>query len=64
MDIIKKLVETRKLRHVTQTKIAKVLGVTLTTIHRYESGERYMSLKQAVEYAKHVKLDLILVVSE
>jgi transcriptional regulator with XRE-family HTH domain len=42
--------------------MANRLGITLTTIHRYESGEREISLSLALLYAKEVGFELNLLV--
>ena len=51
----------------TQTEVAKFLGIDLTTVCRHESGERPLSKEALEAYAKLYKvgtLDLIMEVAE
>lgn len=51
MDIIESLVQVRKEKKITQIDIANNLGVTKTTMCRYESGKREMPFSIVREYA-------------
>jgi DNA-binding XRE family transcriptional regulator len=64
MDVIELLVQERRMRYISQTSMAEHLGITLATLHRYETGKRQMSLELAVEYAKKVGFELKLIVKE
>lgn len=61
MDIVHALVEGRKRRGVTIKSMAKLVGVTPTTLERYESGERPMPLPVAEKYAEGLKSQLLFI---
>jgi len=64
MDIIKRLTQERQMRHISQSAIADKLGLTITTIHRYETGQREISLNLAGKYANFVGFELKLIAKE
>ena len=64
MDILGKLIETRKMRYISQSIMAGRLGITLTTMHRYEAKEREISFKLLESYANEVGFELKLMVKE
>ena len=64
MDIIKRLAEKRRFIPLSQEFIADKLGVTLTTIHRWETGKRSIPLDMAVLYAEALGFELKLIVKE
>lgn len=53
--------ELRKLRHITQLKMALDLNMTQNTISRYESGEREPGIVELIRIADyfHVSIDYL-----
>jgi transcriptional regulator with XRE-family HTH domain len=58
MSTLAKLIELRKEKGITQKRISRVLQVTRSTMSRYESGERKISLEDAEEYADFLGYEL------
>ena len=61
MDIIKVLRRQRELRWLTQTDIAKSLGISLVSVQNYENGKRKVPLWVVEAYAKELGLEIRLV---
>jgi len=53
MDIFDSLIQIRKDKKVSQVELAKSIGVTRTTLSRYESKQRVISLDLTKEYAEY-----------
>lgn len=61
MDTLKTLIIHRKLRHISQPKMAAMLGITTTTLHRYEANKRAISLELVELYAEKLGFELKLI---
>jgi transcriptional regulator with XRE-family HTH domain len=62
MGIMERLIIERRYRYISQTAMAEHLGITLVTLHRYETGKRSISLELACKYAEKVGFELNLLV--
>jgi transcriptional regulator with XRE-family HTH domain len=62
MSTIDKLAEQRVKFRISQKKIADHLGVTKSTMNRYEKGSREISLANAEKYADKLGYELKLIV--
>ena len=58
MEELKILIQQRKLRYISQEKLADYLGITLTTLSRYENGKREIPFNLVVKYADYVGFEL------
>lgn len=57
-QIGKKLKEIRKRQRISSTEIAKMSGVSRTTIWRFENGGE-LSVTALEKYVNHLKLDMM-----
>jgi transcriptional regulator with XRE-family HTH domain len=64
MDTIERLVQERRMKHVTQKEIADMLNITTSTLWRYETRQRDISLDLAIKYAEIVGFELKLILKE
>lgn len=58
-----KLVEIRKKMKIKQVDIAKHLGVTKSTLSRYENGTRDISSELQDKYAKYIGIQILLILN-
>jgi transcriptional regulator with XRE-family HTH domain len=58
MSTFSKLVEQRKRIGISQKGMAKKLGLTNTTMNRYENGNREITAKLQDDYAKYLGYEL------
>lgn len=58
MEIGKKILELRKIKHITQEELAESVGVTRQTISNWELGESSPDLKQSKELSKVFNISL------
>lgn len=61
-DLVKYLSDTRKQRGIEQKHIVLRLGVTGTTLSRYEQGKREMPFKVLRKYAEYLGFEIKLMV--
>jgi transcriptional regulator with XRE-family HTH domain len=64
MNIMNRLVIERGYKYITQSVMAEYLGITLATLHRYETGKRRIPLDLTIKYAEKVGFELKLMVIE
>jgi transcriptional regulator with XRE-family HTH domain len=62
MVIFDKLIQIRKEKRVSQGNMAYKLGITSTTLNRYEKGNRKISAELMLEYAIVLGYELKLMV--
>ena len=53
---MKKIKEIRKFHSITAEKLAKRLGVSVSMVHKVESGNRRASVTLAMKWAKALKI--------
>lgn len=58
MDIFQKLVQIRKEKKRGQKELAYHLGITTTTINRYERGKRKIPYDLMCKYAEFLEMDI------
>lgn len=61
MSTLDKLIELRKRLNVKQKEIAIHLGVTKSTMSKYESGKRDISAKNQDKYAEYLGIELTII---
>lgn len=63
MSTFEKLIDQRKRLKIKQKHMAKQLGVTTSTMSRYESGERLISADMQDTYAEVLGINLYLIIN-
>lgn len=61
MEIIDRLSQERKMKYISQEKMSAKLGITITTLCRYETKKREIPLSVAANYAVELGLELKLI---
>ena len=64
MDAIEKLVQERRMRHITQSKVASHLNITPSTLWRYETKQRLISYDLFVLYADYLGYEIKITLKE
>lgn len=54
MDFREELIKLRKEKKINQKEMGKALGVSRSTIYRFEKGEMTLTWQQAIKYASRV----------
>ena len=62
MEILKKLIQIRKEKGIDQKSMLHVLGITHTTLSRYESYKRKIPLDVLIKYADYLGYELKLLI--
>jgi transcriptional regulator with XRE-family HTH domain len=58
MDILKELIQERKMRYKSQEKVALYLGVTTVTLNRYETRRREIPFNILLKYAEYLDYEV------